>query len=199
MAIREDTYRTVYLNAFQGSSVPSHFMLRTSIAPQAVTDDVRRAVRDVIPAASVGNVITLADQIDGSIVPERLAALISGMFGALGSILTAIGLYGLLAYAVVRRVKEIGVRMALGASRSDMSRMVLGDALVMVLLGLAIGTPVAFWCRPFAASMMQDLPNNSALPIVLGVLAMIAIALVAAYIPVRRASRVDPMDALRCE
>jgi putative ABC transport system permease protein len=199
MEIREDTYRTVYFNAFQERDVPSQFALRTSIHPETVAPDVRRTMRDSLSAVSVGRVITLADQVEGTIVPERITALLSGLFGALGSLLTAIGLYGLLAYMVTRRVNEIGIRMALGASRSDVARIVLRDALGMVLVGLVIGAPVAFWGRTFAASLIPDLAVTSTVPAVLGVLAMIAIALVAAYVPTRRATRVDPIEALRCE
>ena len=197
--MREDTYRTVYLNAFQESRVPSQFALRTNIDPAAVAPDVGRTVHDLLKAVSVGRVITLADQVDESIVLEQLTALLSGLFGALGSVLTAIGLYGLLAYTVARRTNEIGIRMALGASRSDVCGMVLGDALRMVLVGLVIGAPIAFWGRIFAASLIPNLPVRSAVPIAFGLLAMTAVALAAAYVPARRATRVDPMEALRYE
>jgi ABC-type antimicrobial peptide transport system permease subunit len=160
---------------------------------------VRRTVRDVLKSVPVGNITTLADQLDESIVTERLIATLSGLFGALGASLAAIGLYGLLAYTVARRVNEIGIRMALGATRSDVTRMVLGDALGMVVAGMAIGVPVALWSKRLAASLIQDLPLKSAVPVIFGAIAMIAVALVAAYVPARRAAGVDPMTALRYE
>jgi ABC-type antimicrobial peptide transport system permease subunit len=89
--------------------------------------------------------------------------------------------------------------MALGATRGDVIRMVLGDALGMAGAGLGIGVPVALWGRSFAASLIPDLPVKSALPIAFGAVAMVAVALLAAYVPARRAARVDPMDALRYE
>ncbi len=159
----------------------------------------RRVVSEVLKTVPVVRVTTLADQVDASIVIERLIATLSGLFGALGSVLTAIGIYGLLAYTVARRINEIGIRMALGATRSDVIRMVLGDALGMVCVGLAIGAPIAFFGQRFAASLIQDLPANSAAPIVFGAVAMIAVALLAAYVPARRAASVDPMEALRHE
>jgi putative ABC transport system permease protein len=131
--IREATHRTIYLNSFQDGNVSSKFQLRTSIDPEVVAGEVRRTVRELLPAVRVERVTTMADQVDASLVPERVIAALSGLLGALGSMLAAIGLYGLLAYTVARRINEIGVRMALGASRDDVTRMVLADALGMVL------------------------------------------------------------------
>jgi putative ABC transport system permease protein len=105
----------------------------------------------------------------------------------------------LLSYTVARRTNEIGIRMALGATRSDVIRMVLGEAAGMVCAGLAIGAPIAFWGKNIAASFIQDLPLKGAVPIAFGTGAMIAVALLAAYVPARRASHVDPMVALRHE
>jgi ABC-type antimicrobial peptide transport system permease subunit len=98
---------------------------------------------------------------------------------------------------VARRTNEIGIRMALGATPSAMSRMVLRDALRMVCAGLAIGAPMALWGKSFAASLIQDLPVKSGVPMVFGAAAMMAVALVAAYVPARRAARVEPVEALR--
>jgi len=93
-----------------------------------------------------------------TIVPERLIAMLSGVFGALGSLLAAIGVYGLLAYTVTRRINEIGIRMALGATRGAVSRMVLGEALGMACGGVLIGIALAYWGRRLSASLLQGLP-----------------------------------------
>ena len=197
--IREAAPRTIYFNPFQDGNVPSKFALRTNVDPTAVAGEVRHTVRESLKTARVESLTTLDDQVDASIVPERLIAALSGLLGAMGAVLAAIGLYGLLAYTVARRISEIGVHMALGATRGDVTRMVLGDALGMVVAGLVLGAPIAFWGKKFAAILIEDLPVNSPVPIALGVVAMILVALLAAYVPARRASRVDPMVALRYE
>jgi ABC-type antimicrobial peptide transport system permease subunit len=197
--IREPTWCTMYFNMFQEGRLFSQFELRTSVQPASVTGEVRRTVRDVLKIVPVTKAITLADQVDASIVPERLIATLSGLFGALGALIAAIGLYGLLAYTVARRTNEIGIRMALGATQSAMSRMVLGEALGMSCGGLLIGVPLAYWGQRFAASLIPDLPVKSPFSIAFGAVMMIVLALLAAYVPARRAARVDPVEALRYE
>jgi putative ABC transport system permease protein len=173
--------------------------LRTTVRPTAIAADARRVVNEALGPGSVQRVTTLAEQVDASIVPERLLTMLSGFFGAVGGLLAAIGLYGLLAYTVARRTQEIGIRMALGATRGDVMRMVLSAALWLVGAGLVLGAPVAFWSQRLAASMLENLPSGGVVPIAAGVTAMTGVALLAAYVPVRRATRVDPVIALRSE
>jgi putative ABC transport system permease protein len=132
-------------------------------------------------------------------IPERLIAMLSGFFGALGALLAALGLYGLLAYTVARRTNEIGIRMALGATAGDVMGMVQKRALALVALGLAAGLPLTIVSTRVAAALVTNLSAGSLSPIVFAALAMLAIALVAAYVPARRASRVNPIEALRQE
>ena len=112
---------------------------------------VRRVIGDVLKTALVTRVRTLSEQVDADIVPERLIATLSEFFGVLGAALAGIGLYGLLAYSVARRTNEIGIRMALGATTGDVSRLVLRDAIGMLCAGLVAGGFMVLWGRPMAA------------------------------------------------
>jgi hypothetical protein len=198
--IREAPPRAVFLPAFRGESVRAQtFLIRTNIAPEAIAGDVRRTIRDLAPGISIARITTLSDQIDASIVPERLIATLSGFFGALGAVLTGMGLYGLLAYSVVRRTNEIGIHVALGATGSDVTWLVLRDSLVTVSAGLVLGLPMAVWGRSLAAHLVQDLPVQTAVPFALATVSIIAVAVLASYVPARRACHVDPLDAVRHE
>jgi ABC-type antimicrobial peptide transport system permease subunit len=165
----------------------------------SVAGTVRRIVRDVLKTVPVKTVTTLTEQVDSNIVPERLIATLSEFFGWLGVVLAGSGLYGLLAYTVARRTNEIGIRMALGATTSSVGRLVLRDVLGMVCAGFAAGASMVLWSMPLATSLLSDLKWESAFPLAIGGGAMIAVALLASYVPVRRAVRVDPMMALRHE
>ena len=190
---------TIYRDLVQTGSVASQLAVRTRIAPDAVAGAVREMESSVLKTVPIARLMTMNEQIDASIVPERLVATLSGWFGALGALLAAIGLYGLLAYTVTRRTHEIGVRTALGATRGDVMRMVLRDALWTVCAGLALGAPLAFWAKSMAVSLVPGLPVQSPLSIAFGGAVMIVLGLIAAYIPARRAMGFDPMVALRCE
>jgi predicted permease len=208
--VHEASTRTIYMKLLLGSGAGNFVLLRTDVPPRSVVGNVRRAVRDLLPNVPVAQVTTLAEQVDATILPERLVAMLSGLLGVLAALLLMIGLYGLLAYTVTRRVREIGLRIAIGATSRDVTRMVLTSALRLVVAGLIVGVPIALWAKSYAVSALAviaatqaeapvTLPVDVTVPIVLAVVAMLAVALVASYVPVRRATKVDPMVALRCD
>ena len=190
---------TIYTNLFQEGFIASQLSVRTETDLAGVAGTVRQTVTDTLKGVPVVHMTPMKEQVDSTIVPERLFATLSSGFGALGALLAVIGLYGLLAYSVARRTREIGVRMALGAERADVMRIVVRDALWMVLAGVAIGAPLALWGKRIVASVIPGLPVAGVLPIVVAAAIMIAVSLIAAYLPAQRATRVDPIVALRYE
>jgi len=197
--LRNERYPAMYFNMFQENHTANQFVLRTSVAPLSLSGTVRQTMQSVIKSVPVTRVATLADQVDSNIVPERLIASLSEFFGALGAVLAGIGLYGLLAYSVARRTSEIGIRMALGATTRHVRSLVLADALGMLSAGLAAGALMVLSSRPLAISLLPDLKFESLAPLAIGAAIITAIALLAGYLPARRAARVDPMMALRHE
>jgi hypothetical protein len=186
----------VYTTAFTGAVDLS---LRTAINPTAVATDARRVLTDVFGTDAVRHVTTLEAQVNASLVPERLMATLSAFFGVIGALLAAVGLYGLLAYNVTCRTREIGIRMALGATRGQVLRVVLADALRVVAIGVMIGAPLALWGNRFAAAMVEHLSSDGLRTIAIAAAGVVVVASVAAYVPARRAARVEPVDALRLE
>ena len=173
--------------------------VRTAGPAAAATSTVRTAIREVAPDALV-EVQTMQQNIAISIYPNQVGAALLGGMGGLGLILASIGLYGVLTYAVSRRVREIGVRMALGASRAQVLRVVLGDAVVLVGTGVVIGLALAIGCtKPLASFLSANVSVTD--PATLGTVAAVLVAtgVTAAFVPARRALSVDPLTALRHE
>jgi ABC-type antimicrobial peptide transport system permease subunit len=142
---------------------------------------------------------TLEDQVNRTLTDERLIAKLLSFFGALALLLACVGLYGLMSYAVVRRTREIGIRMALGAQRAAMLRMVLRETMLLVGIGIALGVPVALAATRLVEKYLFGLKPTDPATIMMAALLMLAVALLAGYLPARRASRTDPTVALRYE
>ena len=149
------------------------------------------------------DVHTLAEEMGAALVEQRLVALLSTIFGGLALLLACVGLYGLLAFALVQRTSEMGIRMALGAQRGDVVWMVLREAWLLVAIGVAVGVPMALAVGRIASNRIQGLlfrmDATDPATMLGAVLALVVVATIAAYLPARRASRIDPMVALRAE
>jgi predicted permease len=189
----------MFLPHAQSSSGPRTFEVRTRVPPEGLMPAIRKVVEAADSALPIISLSTQATTIENQRAKERIIALASSTLGGLTLVVSMIGLFGLLSYAVTRRTRDIAVRMALGAPRRDVLRSVLGEALIMVGIGTAIGLGVAVGTTHFLESLLFGLPPND--PLVLGgaVVMMLVVAAAAAYLPARRAADVDPMVALRQE
>jgi putative ABC transport system permease protein len=173
--------------------------LRLSSDDAAVPVALRAAVQRVHPRLVLRTVTRLEDDINRTLGSERFFATLLGAFSALALGLAAIGLYGVMAYATRRRTREIGVRMAMGATGAAVVAMVLREALAMALVGVLIGVPAALYGARFMEGLLYGLTAADPLTLAGVVLLIGAVALIAAWLPARRAATVDPNAALRCE
>jgi predicted permease len=208
VALSEHPQIAAYFPWTQHIQYFSSFSVRYQGDPRAVTAEVRQVIGSVNPHVIVGSVSTLADQVDSSIGNQQLIAQLSVFFSLLATLLVCIGIYGLVSYAVARRTKEIGVRMALGAPRSRVQWMVMREILLLAGGGLLIGIPVTLLGANLVAKLEDPHLMGRILfgvgpddPASLGaaMLLMLAVASLAGYLPARRAARIDPMTALREE
>ena len=198
---------TMYLPWRQAATVmpEANFELRATSDPRALIASVRQAVREVDETLPIRSVKTQVEQADETLRMERLFAKLVTLFGLLAQQLASIGLFGVLAYAVSQRTREIGIRMALGASKTDVMKMVIRQGMTLAVIGVALGLGGAYLLTKYLESLMNlsrmlygVKPND---PLTYGVTAVLltAVALIACYLPARRATKVDPMVALRCE
>jgi ABC-type antimicrobial peptide transport system permease subunit len=175
--------------------------VRTSADASGVTSRVREEVQRIDANMPLFAIDTLAAQMNAALSQERLVATLSTLFGLLALTLACVGLYGLMAFSVVRRTGELGIRMALGAGRGGVVRLMMREAILLVLAGVAIGTPAAFLAGRLSASRISGLVFGLTTtdPLTMGgaVVLLFVIAVVAAYLPAARAGRLDPMVALR--
>ena len=173
--------------------------LRTAGDPLGVATEVRAAIAQVDAKLPLGALTSLRIQTDEALRQERLMAQLVSFFGLLALGLACIGLYGIMAHAVVRRTNEIGIRMALGAERRDIIWMILRETLILVAIGMAIGVPAALGAAKLISSQLFGLNPSDPVTLLTAVVLLTLVAALAGYLPARRASRDDPLVALRYE
>lgn len=200
ISLRDDFQPEAYfpLKQIGGVDEETAFEVRTAMTAGALIPAVREAMAGVNKSASL-QFTTLKQEAHDSAVQEHLMAVLSGFFGGLALLLTAVGLYGVMAYIVTLRTHEIGVRVALGAPRSAILRLVLRDAAVVLAAGVVAGSLGSLWITRLVRQLLFGLRPNDPSTLLLAIAVLAAVALVATYIPARRALKVDPLVALRYE
>jgi predicted permease len=175
------------------------FSVRTAGNPKDWIGLVGRAVQGLDRNLPIFDVKTEVEEINQATLQERLFAQLSGFFGMLALALASIGLYGMISYTVARRTSEIGIRIALGAERAKILQMILREAMILAVLGIAVGAPVAFVLPRFVSNLLYGLRPTDPLTVAFAVIVLLLVGFLAAYLPARRASRIQPVIALRYE
>jgi predicted permease len=198
--LREDPLPVVYLVSTQDPypNMGRRYLIRSQLPPETLTADISRGLMGLNPGLDVRFQV-FRSMVHESLLREQLLAKLSGLFGLLALLLASIGLYGLLSYGVASRTNEIGIRMALGAKTRNVLTLILKEAVLLVIVGLAVGIPLALYAARFASSLLFDLSPSDPVSLSIAGAVLLVVALVAGYVPARRATKVDPLVALRDE
>jgi predicted permease len=199
-SLRGKNQQFVYLPYLQDEA-PGYITadIRTALAPEAVMPSLRREVAKVDPNLALFDLETMDARVNESLFAERVIATLCASFGALATLLASIGLYGVTAFSVARRTREIGIRMALGAGRGRVLRMVLNEVAWMCLAGVGLGVPLAIGLSRYLTSQLYGIAPTDSPTLIFSAVTMMLVSLLAGILPARRAATVDPIIALRYE
>ena len=199
-SLRSEMTPEVYLCTLQQPPPNAHFIyVRTEANPDGVLREIRAAIQELGPGLPLFNVKTIERQVNESLVTERMIAAFSLIFGILATILAVIGLYGVTAYAVTRRSREIGIRMALGAQRGNVIRMVMREVVVFVIVGALLGLPCALGLGRMVRAQLYGVEPTDLFSMSIATTLLLGVAIAAAYIPARSAAKHDPVRVLHVE
>jgi putative ABC transport system permease protein len=199
LELREEATPEFYLSALQDSFSNMFLVVRTSVEPTAVAGSVRRAASEVDKSAAVSNVKTMEHIVNQAVTQPRFNLFLLGLFSGIALLLSAAGIYGVTAYGVTQRTHEFGIRMALGAQVSDVLKMILRQGMLLIAVGIAIGLLASFALTRLLRTLLFGVTVTDPLTFVAITLLLTLVALLACYIPARRATKVDPLVALRYE
>jgi predicted permease len=197
--VRDAVPPTMYVPYTQGRVAGAIFEVRTAGDPLNAVGTVRQAVKEIDPNIPVTDISTQTEQIERRLLQEKLFARAYTLFGGLALLIAAVGLFGLMSYSVSRRTNEIGVRMALGAQRGDVLRLVMNESMVLVVVGIVLGVGTALAAGRLVAVHLFGLAPTDAVSMAIAGVVMLSVSALAGYLPARRASLVDPLVALRDE
>lgn len=198
-SLGEDPKPAFYRPLMRDYNTSTALVARTTGDPQTAINALRREVQSLDPGLPLYDVKTLTEHMQVPLFPARMAAIVLGSFGVMALVLAAIGIYGVMSYTVAGRIREIGVRMALGAQWLDVLRLIVGQGMTLALIGLGIGVLLAFLAARMLTSLLYGISASDPLTYIAVALLLGLVALVACLIPALRATRVDPMVALRYE
>jgi putative ABC transport system permease protein len=190
---RVETYRPFAQSPLGGGSV----ILRTNGNPSSLANPARDAILSIDANVPLSQVRELGEIVDANVAPRRLSVWLLSAFAALALLLSAVGIYGVMSYMVTQRTQEIGVRIALGAQRGDVMRLVLQNGMTLLLAGLGIGLAGAFALTRFLQSLLFEVKSTDIMTFASVPVLLAAVAFMACYLPARRATLVDPVVALR--
>ena len=199
LELREEPTAELYFSALQNPFENMSLVIRSSVEPSTLGASVRQIGSEVDKSVPVSNVKTMDHLVSESITQPRFNLFLLGLFSAVAMLLSAAGIYGVTAYTVTQRTHELGIRLALGAQVSDVLKMILGQGMAVIGVGLVLGLVAAFGVMRLLRSLLFGVGENDPVTFVAITLVLLAVALVACYIPARRATRVDPLVALRYE
>jgi predicted permease len=195
--LRDPVREEIYIPMFQTAQLSTNWLVRSTVDPALMQREIRNAVHSVDPDQPVDNFRTLAEVRSASLSSPKLAATLLGLFGLIALIITAAGIAGVIAFSVNQRTQEFGIRMALGARRTNVLTMVLRQGLQLVLIGLAIGFGGALVLTRVLTTLLFGVEPTDGITFVAVSMVLIAVAALACFVPARRAASVDPMIALR--
>jgi ABC-type antimicrobial peptide transport system permease subunit len=197
--LAEDIMPEVYSPAIEEADDALSFVIRATGEPAGLISAVRAAVAEVEPNQPLYNVMTMEQRLSNTTISRRLNTALLGSFAVVALLLAVVGIYGVMSYAVTQRRREIGVRMALGARKTDALALVIGGGLRLTLAGVAIGLIGAFALTRYLSSQLYSVKATDPWTFSGVAVALTGVALLACWLPARRAARTDPMEALRTE
>jgi putative ABC transport system permease protein len=198
--VRQEILRTIFIPYLQDKDLRSMtFYVRTWQSPESAEATVRRAMQSLDSKLVLDNFRTMQEQVDDNLTADRVIAILASAFGVLAVLMASVGLYGVLAYSTAQRTREIGIRIALGAGRSSVMRMVLVEVLWLAGISIAVALPTSLLLTRAAHSQLFGISSSDPLTLVVVTVLVAAVALASALLPARRAAKTDPMKALRYE
>jgi putative ABC transport system permease protein len=189
----------LYLPYQQNSWGWGNFLVRTTVPPAGLVDSFRREIKAVDKSVAITNVRPLTEAISATVTQTRFYTFLFGLFGAIGLLLTTTGVYSLISYTVAQRTQEIGIRIALGASRRHVVRMILGKGIALTIAGSVGGLVISFWLTRLIVKLLFEVQPTDLFTFGVATLVLLLAALLASYLPARKATKVDPIVALRFE